>query len=243
MGKNLRVQRRGKGSPTFKAAKKGKISPVKYPPTVEGSLNGVVKDFFHESGRGSPLAYIELGEGTGYYISAPEGVHIGQDVSIGSEIPVRVGNVLPLGAIPEGTMVCNIELKPGDGGKIARSSGVYATVVSHSGSGTTVKLPSKKNVELSDDCRATIGIVAGGGRREKPFMRAGERHLLEKAKGHVYPTSKGVSMTAASHPHGGGRHRHPGKSTTVSRHSPPGKKVGLIAARSSGKKKRKRRRE
>ncbi len=243
MGKKLRVQRRGKGSPTFRAVKKGRISPVKYPPLVEGSLNGVVKDLLHESGRGSPLAYIDIGEGTGYYLSAPEGVYIGQDVSIGSDIPVRVGNVLPLGAIPEGTLVCNIELKPGDGGKIARSSGTYATVVSHSSSGTNVKLPSKRNVELSDDCRATIGIVAGGGRREKPFMKAGERHLIKKAKGHVYPMTKGVSMTAASHPHGGGRHRHPGKSTTVSRHSPPGKKVGLIAASSSGKKKRRRKRE
>jgi large subunit ribosomal protein L2 len=243
MGKRLRVQRRGKGSSTYRAAKKGRVAPVKYPPPATDSLSGVVRDLLHEAGRGSPLAYIELSEGTGYYIAAPEGVHIGQDVNIGSDIPIRVGNVLPLGAIPEGTMVCNIELKPADGGRIARSSGTYATVVSHSGSGTTVKLPSKRNVELSDDCRATVGIVAGGGRREKPFMKAGERYHLKKAKGHKYPITKGVSMTAASHPHGGGRHRHPGKSTTVSRHAPPGKKVGLIAARSSGKKKRRRRRE
>jgi len=243
MGKRLRVQRRGKGSPTFRAAKKGKVAPVKYPPPTEESLSGVVRDLLHDAGRGSPMAYIELGKGKGYYIAAPEGVHIGQDVNIGRDIPVRVGNVLPLGVIPEGTMVCNIELRPGDGGRIARSSGTYATVVSHSASGTRVKLPSKRNVELSDDCRATVGIVAGGGRKEKPFMKAGERYLREKAKGHKYPKTKGVSMAAASHPHGGGRHRHPGKSTTVSRHAPPGRKVGLIAARSSGKKKRRRRRE
>lgn len=242
MGKRLRVQRRGKGSSTFRAAKKGKVAPVKYPPPTAGSLSGVVRDLLHDAGRGSPIAYIELGKGMGYYIAAPEGVHIGQDVDIGRDIPVRVGNVLPLGAIPEGTMVCNIELKPGDGGRIARSSGTYATVVSHTASRTKVKLPSKRNVELSDDCRATVGIVAGGGRKEKPFMKAGERFLRKKAKGHKYPITKGVSMAAASHPHGGGRHRHPGKSTTVSRHAPPGKKVGLIAARSSGRKKRRRRR-
>ena len=104
-----------------------------------------------------------------------------------------------------------------------------------------VLLTKPKNIEINNKCRATIGIISGGGRKEKPFMKAGEKYYSKKAKGQVYPTTKGVKMTAASHPHGGGRHRRPGKSTTVSRHSPPGKKVGLIAARSSGRKKRKRR--
>ena len=242
MGKRLRVQRRGKGSPTFRASKKGRVAPVSYPPQTGESLSGVVRDLLRDTGRGAPLARIDLGGGAGYYIAAPEGVHIGQSVDIGGDAPVRVGNVLPLGALPVGTMVCNVELRPGDGGRIARSSGAFATVVSHTASGTVVKMPSKRNVELHDNCRATVGIVAGGGRKEKPFMKAGEKYLLEKAKGHTYPTTKGVSMAAVSHPHGGGRHRHPGKSTTVSRHSPPGKKVGLIAARSSGRRKRRRRR-
>ena len=241
MGKKLRVQRRGKGSPTFRAAKKGRVAQIKYPPPKTEGLKGVVRDLLHDAGRGAPLAYIEFGEGTGYYIAAPEGVHIDQSVDLGADAPIRVGNVIPLGVIPEGTMVCNIELRPGDGGRLARSSGTYATVVSHSATGTRLRLPSKRFVELPNDCRATVGIVAGGGRKEKPFMKAGERFQLEKAKGHVYPKTKGVSMTAASHPHGGGRHRHPGKSTTVSRHAPPGRKVGLIAAKSSGKKKRRRR--
>ncbi|MFQ6053194.1 MAG: 50S ribosomal protein L2 [Candidatus Bathyarchaeia archaeon] len=241
MGKKIRVQRRGKGSPTFRAAKRGRIAPVKYPPPTEG-LRGVIKGLLHEPGRGAPIAYVELGEGSGYYIAAPEGVHIDQSVFLGADAPLEVGNVLPLGVIPEGTMVCNVELKPGDGGRIARSSGSFVTVVSHSPSGTTVKLPSKKNAILPNACRATVGIIAGGGRKEKPFMKAGEKYHLKKAKGQVYPVTKGVSMAAASHPHGGGRHRHPGKSTTVSRHAPPGRKVGLIAARSSGKRKRRRRR-
>lgn len=243
MGKKLRVQRRGKGSPTFRAAKKGRIAPVRYPPLAEESQRGMVRDLLHDAGRGAPLARIDLDGGAEYYIAVPEGVHIGQSVDIGVDAPVYIGNVLPLGALPEGTMICNVELKPGDGGRVARSSGAFATIVSHTASGTVVKMPSKRNVELHDDCRATVGIVAGGGRTEKPFMKAGERYLLEKAKGHTYPTTKGISMAAVSHPHGGGRHRHPGKSTTVSKHSPPGKKVGLIAARSSGKRKRRRRRK
>ncbi|UCH56755.1 MAG: 50S ribosomal protein L2 [Candidatus Bathyarchaeota archaeon] len=241
MGKKLKVQRRGRGTPTFKAKKTGKIAPTRYPIQGEEALNGVIRDLLHEPGRGAPLAYVELEGGAGYFTAAPEGVHIDQSVSLGPGAPLKIGNVRPLGKIPEGTMVCNVELRPGDGGKLARSSGSFAIVVAHIGDKTTLKLPSKKSIEVNDNCRATIGIVSGGGRKEKPFMKAGEKHYAKRAKGQIYPVTKGVKMTAASHPHGGGRHRRPGKSTTVSRHAPPGKKVGLIAARNSGKKKRRRR--
>ena len=240
MGKKLRVQRRGRGTSTFKANSMGKIAPARYPSLSAEMGSGVVSALLHEPGRGAPLVYIKFDQENGYYAAAPEGIHIDQEISMGSEAPARVGNVLPLGSIPESTMVCNLELRPGDGGKIAKSSGSFVTVVAHIGGKTTVKLPSKKNVRLSNNCRATIGIVAGGGRTEKPFMKAGEKFHLKRAKGQIYPVTKGVKMTAASHPHGGGRHRRPGKSTTVSRHSPPGKKVGLIAARNSGRRKRQR---
>ena len=240
MGKKLRVQRRGRGTSTFKANSMGKIAPARYPSLGAEMGSGVVSALLHEPGRGAPLAYIKFDQENSYYAAAPEGIHIDQEISMGSEAPARVGNVLPLGSIPESTMVCNLELRPGDGGKIAKSSGSFVTVVAHIGGKTTVKLPSKKNVRLSNNCRATIGIVAGGGRTEKPFMKAGEKFHLKRAKGQIYPVTKGVKMTAASHPHGGGRHRRPGKSTTVSRHSPPGKKVGLIAARNSGRRKRQR---
>jgi len=241
MGKNIRVQRRGRGTTTFRAPKKGKVKGVKYPTIRAESASGVVTGLLHDRGRGAPLAHVELGGGMDYYIPASEGVHVGQSVDIGSGAPLLVGNVLSLGVIPEGTMVCNIELKPGDGGRIARSSGSFATVVSHIGEKTVLKMPSRKNVELPSNCRATVGIVAGGGRKEKPFLKAGEKFYLMRARGRIYPQSKGISMVSASHPHGGGRHRHVGKSTTVSRTSPPGRKVGLIAARSSGRKKRARR--
>ncbi len=240
MGKKIKVQRRGRGTPTFKSNPMRKIAPARYLNLGAGTVTGVVSGLLHEPGRGAPLVYIKLDQENGYYAAAPEGVYIDQVISIGSEAAAKVGNVLPLGSIPESTMVCNLELRPGDGGKIAKSSGSFATVVAHRGDKTTVRLPSKRNVELSNNCRATIGIVAGGGRTEKPFMKAGEKFHLKRAKGQIYPVTKGVKMTAASHPHGGGRHRRPGKSTTVSRHAPPGKKVGLIAARSSGRKKRER---
>lgn len=241
MGKKIRVQRRGRGTPTFKSKSLGKISPVRYPVQDNANLNGVVKGLLHETGRGAPLLQVVLEDGTEYYTAAPEGVHIDQLVSLDPEAPLRIGNIRPIGSIPEGSMVCNVELRPGDGGKIARSSGSFAIVVAHSTKTTTLRLPSKRNVQIHNNCRATIGIVSGGGRREKPFMKAGEKYYAKKAKGQVYPVTKGVKMTAASHPHGGGRHRRPGSSTTVSRHAPPGAKVGLIAARNSGKKLRRRR--
>jgi large subunit ribosomal protein L2 len=240
MGKKLRVQRRGRGGSVFKSNSMGKIAPSRYPSLSSDKSNGTLVELFHEPGRGAPLAYIKFDDEDGYYTAAPEGVSINQQISLGLNAPLKVGNVLPLGSIPESTMVCNLEMRPGDGGKIAKSSGSFVTVVAHVGNKTTVKLPSKKNIQLSNDCRATIGVVSGGGRPEKPFMKAGEKSHAKRAKGQVYPVTKGVKMTAASHPHGGGRHRRPGKSTTVSRHSPPGKKVGLIAARNSGKRKRQR---
>ena len=240
MGKKVRVQRRGRGGHQFKAAKMNKIAPVKYPTKTDEALQGYIRNMTHEPGRGAPLAYVDFGQGQGFYTTAIEGTAINQEIHIGSDAPLKLGNVLPLGSIPEGTMVCNIELRPGDGGKIARSSGAFATVIAHTAKETTIRLPSKRTVRISNNARATLGIISGGGRRERPFMKAGEKHHKKKAKGHKYPTAHGVKMPAAMHPHGGGRHRRPGKSTTVSRHAPPGAKVGLIAARNSGKRQRRR---
>jgi large subunit ribosomal protein L2 len=240
MGKKIRVQRRGRGGHQFKAAKMNKISPSKYPKLSDINQKGFIKKMTHEPGRGAPLAYIELEPGVGYYTAAIEGTALNQEIHIGKHVPLKIGNVLPLENIPEGTMVSNIELRPGDGGKMAKSSGSYGIVIAHTPTYTTVRLPSKRSVRLNNDSRATLGIISGGGRKEKPFMKAGEKFHKKKAKGHKYPTAHGVKMPAAMHPHGGGRHRRPGKSTTVSRHAPPGAKVGLIAARNSGKRQRRR---
>jgi len=131
-------------------------------------------------------------------------------------------------------MVCNIELSPGDGGKLARSSGSYATVVAHTPDGTILKLPSGRTRYINDLCRATVGVVSGAGRVEKPFLKAGAKFHLMKAKGRVYPRTRGIAMVAASHPYGSSK-RSARKVTTVSRRAPPGQKVGLIAARSAGR--------
>ena len=237
MGKRIRVQRRGRGSSTFRASTHKRVAPVKYPPVSitenKTVVNGQVKGIIHDPGRGSPMVAVKLETGDTYYSVVPEGVYEGQLTQIGNEAVMDIGNVLPIGKIPEGTMVCNIELSPGDGGKMVRASGAYATIISHTSDRTIIKLPSKRSKYVNSNCRATIGVIAGAGRTEKPFLKAGTKHHLMKAKGHMYPRTRGIAMIAASHPFGsskkGGR-----KVTTVGRNAPPGQKVGLIAARSAG---------
>lgn len=243
MGKRIRVQRRGRGGPTYRASTHKRVAPVQYPLTtkehLETVVKGVVEDFLHDPGRGSPLALIRFENGETCYTVVPEGVYVDQQIQMGGRASNEVGNILPVGRIPEGTMVCNIELHPGDGGKIARSSGAYATVVAHTPQGTIIKLPSGKTKYLNDHCRATIGVISGAGRTEKPFLKAGAKFHLMKAKGHKYPRTRGRAMIAAVHPYGSSK-KSARKVTTVSRHAPPGQKVGLIAAKSAGQKKRKR---
>ncbi|MEM2337082.1 MAG: 50S ribosomal protein L2, partial [Candidatus Bathyarchaeia archaeon] len=139
MGKRIRVQRRGRGGPTFRAATHKRVAPACYPPPLKdmyGSvMKGIVEEILHDPGRGAPLALIRFENGEECYIVAPEGMYVGQQMEMGGEAHIDIGNILPVGKIPEGTLVCNIELKPGDGGKIAKSSGAYATVVAHTPQG------------------------------------------------------------------------------------------------------------
>jgi large subunit ribosomal protein L2 len=240
LGKRIKVQRRGRGSKTFQASTHKRVAPAKYPnpqrEKLEAVVSGQVQQLMHDPGRGCPLALIELEDGETFYSVVPEGVVEGQNVEIGAQAPVRIGNVIPLGSIPEGITVCNIELHPGDGGRLARSSGSYATITSHTPEGTVLKLPSGKTRYVNDLCLATVGVISGAGRTEKPFLKAGLKFHLMKARGHKYPRTRGRAMIAAVHPFGGGR-KGGRKVTTVSHRAPPGKKVGLIGARRAGHKK------
>jgi len=243
MGKRIRVQRRGRGGSTFRASTHKRVAPAQYPLTMttkeyfEAAIQGVIEKLIHDSGRGAPLALIRFENGEKCYTVIPEGVYVGQNIQIGGKASVEVGNILPLGKIPEGTMICNIELRPGDGGKIAKASGTYAIVVGHTAQGTIIKLPSGKTRYISDYCRSTIGVASGAGRTEKPFLRAGAKFHLMKAKGHKYPRTRGRAMVAAVHPYGSSK-RSARKGTTTSHGAPPGQKVGLIAARGTGRKKK-----
>merc|ERR1719483_640196 len=145
--------------------------------------------------------------------------------------------LLPVGHMPEGTIVCNLEEKTGDRGKLARASGNYATVIAHNTDTkrTRVKLPSGNKKVIPSANRAMIGIVAGGGRIDKPMLKAGRAYHKYKAKRNSWPKTRGVAMTPVEHPHGGGNHQHVGKASTVKRGASAGKKVGLIAARRTGR--------
>ncbi|MGC8848972.1 MAG: 50S ribosomal protein L2, partial [Candidatus Bathyarchaeia archaeon] len=130
MGKRIIARRRGRGSAVFKAPTHRRVGDAGLPPVdireLSGTLTGKVKDLVHDPGRGAPLALIEFENGQECYLPAPEELHVGQEVLRGVAAPPEIGNILPLKAIPEGSIVCNIELSPGDGGRIARSSGAYA---------------------------------------------------------------------------------------------------------------------
>jgi len=235
MGKRILTQRRGKASQQFRSNKTAKVSPTKYPITDPTKVKMfVVKKIMHERGRLAPLMAIS-GDGQTYYLPAAKDIEEGSQIFVGQGAPVKDGNIIPIGNLPEGTLVYNIEKVPNDGGKFVKSAGDYAIIIGHEADFTVVKMPSGKKVMLPSAARATVGVVAGGGANEKPILKAGLKRMIVKAKGRKYPIPRGVAMAAVYHPYGGGRHQHPGKPTTVARNTPPGRKVGHIAARKTGR--------
>lgn len=232
MGKRIRAQRLGQGSPTYRAKSWRRLGEVKLPPSEETGEATVV-DILNDPGRSAPVARVRYGDGQERLVLAPEGIKVGDRIVAGVSVPVKPGNTLSLAEIPEGTPIHNIESRPGDRGKFARSSGAYATLIAHDVGRATVQLPSGETRDLNPHCRATIGVVAGGGRTDKPFIKAGKRHHAMLAKGKPYPLVRGVAMNVVDHPFGG-RGKHAGRPKTVSRDAPPGQKVGLIAARRTG---------
>lgn len=230
MGKNLKQQRRGKGSPRYQRPSHNYVGDVKY--TVAGAAEGSVVDIIHDAARYCPIAVVKVGDKKEMLI-APSGIKTGDKVSFEGEI--KKGSVSRLANIPEGTQICNIELTPMDGGRICRAPGSFATVIGHEKGKCIISLPSKVQKRLSEDCRATIGVVAGAGFGTKPFLKAGNKFYFARAKGRYWPKVSGVSMNPGQHPFGG--KTKPGIPKTISRHAPPGAKVGSISARRMGKKK------
>lgn len=198
-------------------------------------LRGTVVGIEHDPARSAPVADVEFDDGDRRLVLVPEGISTGEEIQIGISAEIKAGNTLPLAEIPEGVPVCNVESKPGDGGRFARASGVNATLITHDRDAAVVQLPSGEVKRLSPDCRATIGVVAGGGRTEKPFVKAGSKHHKMKSRGTKWPRVRGVAMNAVDHPFGGGGRQHPGKPKSVSRDAPPGRKVGDISSRRTGR--------
>lgn len=230
MGKNLRQQRRGRGA-RYKSPSHRYIGKISYPSKKE-EIEGRVVAITHAAGRRMPVVFIDI-KGKRLINIAQEGISIGQDISKNN---IGTGTILDLGKIPEGSKICNIELHPGDGGKLCRSSGTFATVLAHEKGKSVILMSSKEKKVLSSECRATVGSVASSGRIEKPIRKAGKRFIIARSLGRYYPIVSGVAKNPVDHPFGGSAK--PGKHKTISRHMPAGKKVGSISPRRMGKSKR-----
>ena len=192
-------------------------------------------DILHERGRDAPLAKIRFDNGNFFIYTSNRGDTCRRQISSRCGAAPQERNILSLDSIPDGTLICNIEKNSGDGGKLIKSAGSSALVFAHGADGVTIKFPSGKFLTLNPKCRAMIGVIAGGGRKEKPFLKAGNRHKYMRAHRKLYPTVRGIAQAAVYHPHGGGRHQHIGRQSSVSRTTPPGRKVGNIPPRKTGR--------
>jgi len=244
MGRVIRNQRKGRGS-IFTAHTRLNKNPAQFR-TLDyaerhGYIRGVVKDIIHDPGRGAPLARVVFRDPYRFRLHtetfiANEGMYTGQFIYAGKNATLTVGNVLPLGSVPEGTVVTNVEEKAGDRGALGRTSGNYCTVIGHNPDEgkTRVKLPSGAKKVIKSSARGMIGIVAGGGRTDKPLLKASRAKHKFAVKRNSWPKTRGVAMNPVDHPHGGGNHQHIGKASTISRYAAQGQKAGLIAARRTG---------
>ncbi|MBI2676308.1 MAG: 50S ribosomal protein L2 [Candidatus Aenigmarchaeota archaeon] len=221
MGKNIISQARGKGSSRYR------VPPRKMYLTAYKNIPGAVVDIIRDVRRSSPIAVIRYDDGSRGYVIAPEGISVGSRIS---------DYVSPLEAISIGQTVFGIELHPNSGPQLCMASGSAGILVGKEGGYALIQLPSKKQKLISLACRAVKGIPAGEGRGEKPFVKAGKKWHAMHARGRLYPRSKAVNMNAVDHPFGG--KSGPGQSKSVSRHAPPGAKVGSISPRRTGRRKK-----
>lgn len=235
MGKRIKARARGKGGPRYRVPSHRYAGKVEYNLSPDVSY-GLVIDIIHDKGRNVPLAVVEFPDKTKRLHIAPEGLKVGDTINYWKGLDL--GSVLPLGKIPEGMKISGIETYPGSGPKLCRSSGSFGTIGGKIKNKVRVMLSSGKVKEIDEKCLAMIGVPAGGGRKEKPFVKAGKKHYAMLARGKYWPVVKGVSMNPVDHPFGG--KTKPGIPKSVSRHAPPGRKVGSISPRRMGKKKKKR---
>jgi len=239
MGRNIRAQRIGRGSPRFIASKHRRYT-VGYPSTLinSGTLQtAMVHDIVHDPGRGAPIALVKH-DGVEFAVPAVEGMFVGQVVQLGDAASPSTGNIVPVGKLPEGSIGQRLRAAKQTQRTRPRQPPPMQAVKAQVGDKTILRLPSKKDVEVSSKALAMVGVVAGGGRGEKPFLKAGAKYHLMKARHRYWPRSRGVAMVPAVHPFGGGSHKRIGRPETVKRTTPPGRKVGLIAARRAGRRKR-----
>jgi len=233
MGKRIIQQARGHGSKTYQVRRKAFKFRVKYPAILSGE--GKVIKLLNSPAHTAPLAKVEYNKGI-FYMPAFKGMIEGQEIGFGGK-EIKEGNIMELKDIPIKTEIYNIESRPRDGGVFIRSAGNVAIVKRISEDGVYVTMPSKKDKLFHIKCRATVGRIAGSGRKDKPVLRAGKKHYMTKAKNKLWPRTSAVKVNVIDHPFGSGRGKNP-KSKIAKRNSPPGKKVGLLSPKRTGRRKR-----
>nr|YP_009397065.1 ribosomal protein L2 [Spyridia filamentosa]ARW66251.1 ribosomal protein L2 [Spyridia filamentosa] len=190
------------------------------------NIEGKVVNIEYDPNRNARIALLYYKDGDKKYIIHPRALKIGQTIISGPNSPLEIGNALPLEYIPLGTAVHNIEIKPTQGGQIARAAGGYAQIVAKDGNFVTLKLPSSEVRIINKKCYATIGQVGNIDANNITIGKAGRNRWLGKR-----PKVRGVAMNPVDHPHGGGEGRSPiGRSKPVTLWGKPalGKKTRRI---------------
>ncbi|MAG39920.1 50S ribosomal protein L2 [Candidatus Pacearchaeota archaeon] len=232
MGKRIIQQRRGHGSLTYRVRKKAGLVRPGYLTKLEGEFK-VIK-LISSPGHSVPIAKIANKEGKIFYNFAANLLYVGQKITIGGS---SVGDIAKVGDLKNGTTVFNIENHQLDGGKFIRAGGASGTIMNTEGDKVTILMPSKKVKKFNKNCRATVGRAAGHGRVEKPILKAGRKFYIMKAKSKLWPRTSAVAMNKIDHPFGSGRGKRV-KSKIAKRNAAPGKKVGHLRPRRTGRKKR-----
>jgi len=165
----------------------------------------------YDPNRTAHIALIQFTDGEKRYILAPQGLRPGDLVQSGPEAEIRIGNALPLGRIPVGTLLHNIEMKPGKGGQMARSAGAGAQLMGKEGLRAILKLPSGEFRKVDIRCMASIGVIGNVDYSNRKIGKAGCSRWMG-----IRPTVRGVAMNPVDHPHGGGEGRTSGGRHPVS---------------------------
>mgnify|MGYP000956418238 FL=1 len=193
---------------------------------IKDGIKATVKSIEYDPNRTSNIALIEYPDGIKAYIIAPKGLEVGMIVESGVDADIKVGNALPLANIPDGTLIHNVELKPGKGGQLVRSAGTSAQLLGKEGKYAIVRLTSGETRMILLTCRATIGTVGNGQHELIKIGKAGRKRWMG-----IRPTVRGSVMNPNDHPHGGGEGKAPiGRPSPM---SPWGKKTLGKKTRSS----------
>lgn len=169
-------------------------------------ISAVVERLEYDPNRSANIALVLYKDGERRYVLAPKNLKAGAQIQSGNDAPIKIGNALPMRNIPVGSVVHNVEMKPGRGGQLARSAGAYVQLVARENAYVTLRLRSGEMRKVLADCRATIGEVGNAEHMLRELGKAG----ASRWRG-IRPTVRGTAMNPVDHPHGGGEGRNFGK--------------------------------